>query len=115
MAQSKILYPKVKNPLAMQEMQETVLNPGSERSPREGNGNPLQYSCPENPTDRGAWRATVHVALKSRTQLSNRAWISHMSRDKGPKPTKLTCLESPWSCKESDMTEATEHIQIKIQ
>ena len=36
------------------------LIPGSERSPGEGNGNPLQYSCLENPMDRGAWRATVH-------------------------------------------------------
>ena len=34
--------------------------PGSGRSPREGNGNSLQYSCLENPMDRGAWRATVH-------------------------------------------------------
>ena len=36
--------------------------PGSGRSPGEGNGNPLQYSCLENPTDRGAWQATVGVA-----------------------------------------------------
>ena len=34
--------------------------PGSGRSPGEGNGNPLQYSCPENPMDGGAWWATVH-------------------------------------------------------
>ena len=34
--------------------------PGSGRSPGEGNGNPLQYSCLENPMDRGAWRPTVH-------------------------------------------------------
>ena len=34
--------------------------PGSERSPGEENGNTLQYSCPENPMDRGAWWATVH-------------------------------------------------------
>ena len=34
--------------------------PGSGRSPREGNGNPLQYSCLENPKDRGDWWATVH-------------------------------------------------------
>ena len=34
--------------------------PGSGRSPKEGNSNPLQYSCLENPVDRGAWRATVH-------------------------------------------------------
>ena len=38
--------------------------PGSGRSPGEGNGNPLQYSCLGNPTDRGAWRATVHSIAK---------------------------------------------------
>ena len=37
----------------------------------EGNGNPLQYSCLENPMNRGAWRATVHRVAKSRTQLNN--------------------------------------------
>ena len=36
------------------------LIPGSERSPVKGNGNPLQYSCLENPTDRGAWQGTVY-------------------------------------------------------
>jgi len=41
------------------------------RSPREGNGNPLQYSCLENSMDRGAWWAIVHGVTKSRTQLSN--------------------------------------------
>ena len=45
--------------------------PGSGRSPGEGNGNPLQYSCLGNPMDRGAWGATVHGVAKSRTQLSN--------------------------------------------
>ena len=39
--------------------------PGSGRSPGEGNGNPLQYSCLENPMDRGAWWATVHGVAKS--------------------------------------------------
>ena len=38
---------------------------GSQRSPGEGKGNPLQYSCLENPMDRGAWRATVHGVPKS--------------------------------------------------
>ena len=38
--------------------------PGSGRSPGEGNGNPLQYSCLENPTGRGAWWATVHGVAK---------------------------------------------------
>ena len=44
--------------------------PGSGRSPGEGNGNPLQYSCLENPMDRGAWRATVHGVTKSQTPKS---------------------------------------------
>ena len=46
------------------------LIPRSGRSPGEGQGNPLQYSCLENPMDRGAWRATVHRVTKSRTRLS---------------------------------------------
>ena len=41
------------------------LIPGSGRSPGEGNGYPLQYSCLENPMDRGAWWATVHGIAKS--------------------------------------------------
>ena len=41
--------------------------PGLGRSPGEGNGNPLQYSCLENPMDRGAWRAGIHGVAKSRT------------------------------------------------
>ena len=44
---------------------------GSGRSPGEGNGNPLQYSCLENPMDRGAWLATVHGVAKSWTRLSD--------------------------------------------
>ena len=44
--------------------------PGSGRSPREGNSNPLHYSCLENPMDEGAWWATlVHGVAKSRTRL----------------------------------------------
>ena len=44
--------------------------PGLGRSPGRGNGNPLQYSCLENPMDRGAWWATVHGVAKSQTRLS---------------------------------------------
>ena len=40
------------------------LVPGSGRSPGEGKGNPLQYSCLENPMDRGTWLATVHAVAK---------------------------------------------------
>ena len=49
---------------------EAGLIPGSGRSPGAGNGNPLQYSCLENPMDRGAQEATVHRVSKSWTQLS---------------------------------------------
>ena len=45
--------------------------PGSGRSPGEGNGNPLQYSCLENSMDGGAWWATVHGIAKSQTRLSD--------------------------------------------
>ena len=45
--------------------------PGSGRSHGGGNGNPLQYSCLENPMDRGVWWATVHGVTKSQTRLSN--------------------------------------------
>ena len=45
--------------------------PGSGRSPGGGHGNPLQYSCLENPMDREAWWPTVYEAAKSQTQLSD--------------------------------------------
>ena len=47
-------------------------------SPGKGNGNPLQYSCLENPVDRGAWRATVHGAAKSRTWLKQFSTHRHI-------------------------------------
>ena len=52
--------------------------PGSGRSPGVGNGNPLQYSCLENPMDRGAWWATVHGVAESAVtgQLSTRAYTA---------------------------------------
>ena len=46
---------------------DTGLFPGSGRTPGEGNGNPLQYSCLKNPMDRGAWWATVQSIAKSQT------------------------------------------------
>jgi len=51
---------RVKNiPANAGDIRDTGLIPGSGRSPREGNGNPLQYFCLENSMDRGAWQATV--------------------------------------------------------
>ena len=58
----------VKNlPANAGEAKDSGLIPGWGRSPREGNGNPLQYSCLGNPMDRGAWRATVHGVTESDT------------------------------------------------
>ena len=55
----------VKNLPSMKETR--VQSLGWEDSPRDGNGNPLQYSCLENSMDRGAWRVTVHWVTKSQT------------------------------------------------
>ena len=52
--------------------------PGSGRSPGEGNGNPLQYSCLENPMDGGAWKAAVHGVAEGRTRLSDFTFTFHV-------------------------------------
>ena len=60
----------VKNPPANAgDIRDVGSIPGSGRSPGEGHGNPLQYSCLGNPMDRGASRATVHGVTKSQTRL----------------------------------------------
>ena len=60
----------VKNPPAsVGDIRDVGSIPGSERSPGDGNGNPLQYSCLENPLDRRAWQALVYKVTKSWTQL----------------------------------------------
>ena len=60
-------------------MQETGFNliPGLGRSPGEGDGNSLQYSCLENPTDRGAWQATVHGVTKVGHNLTTKPPHTH--------------------------------------
>ena len=59
------------------------LIPGSGRSPGEGKGNSLQYSCLGNPMDRGAWGATVRGVTKNHTKLMNQvregAWLSELT------------------------------------
>ena len=60
----------VKNPPANAgDIRDTGSIPGSGKSPGEGNGNPLQYSCLENPMDRGAWWATAYNVVESWTRL----------------------------------------------
>ena len=64
----------VKNPhVNAGDVRDSGSTPGSGRSSGGGHGNPLQYSCLEDPMDRGAWQASVHKATKSQTQLSNLA------------------------------------------
>ena len=76
--------------------------PGSGRSSGEGNGNPLQYSCLENPMDRGSWQATVHGVAKSRTQLSDFTSL-HFIQHEGPLEKEMATYSSlvawriPWT------------------
>ena len=56
--------------------------PGLGRSPGEGNGNPVQYSCLGSPMDREAWQATVHGVAKSPTQLSHSTAFSIFKKKK---------------------------------
>ena len=68
----------VKNPLANAgDATDSGLIPGLGRSPGEGNGNPLQYSCLENSMDRGPWQAIVHGAAKSGTRLKRLSMHTH--------------------------------------
>jgi len=60
----------VKNlPANAEDLRDAGSIPGTRRSPGGGHGNPLQYSCLENPMGRGTWQATIHRVAKSRTQL----------------------------------------------
>ena len=56
-------------PANAQDIKDAGSIPGSERSPGEGHVNPVQYSCLENPMNRGTWQATIHRISKSKTQL----------------------------------------------
>ena len=62
------------------DIRDAGLIPGSERSPGGRHGNPLQYSCLENPMDRGAWWATLHRVAESQTQLKQVSMHAHMHR-----------------------------------
>ena len=85
----------------------------------EGNGTPLQYSCLENPMDRGAWWAAVHGVAKSRTRLSDFTFTLHFHALEKEMATHSMFLPGEsqgrrslvgcrlWGRTESDTTEAT--------
>ena len=60
----------------------------------EGSGNPLQYSCLENPVDRGAWWAAVHGVSQSQTRLKRLNMHAHIGEGNG-NPLQYSCLENP--------------------
>ena len=69
-------------------IRDTGLIPELGRSPGGGHGNPLQYSCLENPMDRGAWRATVNGVAKCWTGLNRLSTqMSCLVAELGPQPT----------------------------
>ena len=68
--------------------------PGSGRFPGERNGNPRQYSCLENPMDKGAWWATIHRVAKSQTWLGNQIGAAAESSDKSNAKANLIISDS---------------------
>ena len=62
-------------------MQETQVQFPGQGSPGEGNGNPHQYSCLENPVDRGVWPATVHGVRRVRHDLATKHHHHHITLD----------------------------------
>ena len=84
--------------------------PGLGRSPREGDGKPLQYSCLGNPTDRGDWQATVYGVAKSQTQLSDLTTTIIMSKTSNKQKLRSipqNSLELSWSWKSKQDWEVT--------
>ena len=88
----------IKNPPAnVGDIRDVSSLPGSERVPGGGNGNLLQYSCLENPMDRGAWRATVHGVTRSWARLSDRT-RTHTLLVSGDRLSGSYCTELTSAC-----------------
>ena len=97
------------------------------RASGEGNGNPLQYSCLENPMDGGAWWAAVHGVTRSRIQLSDFTFTFHFHALEKEMATHSVFLPEEsqgwgslvgcclWGRTESDTTDATQQQQTKNQ
>ena len=78
---SQVVIVVKKPPACAGEVKDMDLLPGLGRSPGQGNGYPLQYSCLENPTDRGAWQAMVHRVAKSWVQPKRCSMHAHSLED----------------------------------
>ena len=86
-----------KPPANAGDIRDAGLIPGSGRSPGGGHGNPLQYSCLENPMDRGTWWAAVHKVAKSRTLLKHLSMRTHGRAHKTEKVCRaVSGLRVPW-------------------
>ena len=84
------------------DVRDVGLTPGLGRSPAAGHGSPLQHSCLENPTDGGAWWATVHGVAKSQARLSDLTFAFHfhaLEKEMAPHSStlawKIPCMEEP--------------------
>ena len=75
-------------PANTEDLRDASLVPGSGRYPGGSHNNPLQYSCLENPMDRGTWWATVHGVAKSRTRLSDFTFTVHSTGNYSQYPVK---------------------------
>ena len=85
-------------PLNSGEVRDAGSIPGSGRSPEGGCGNPLQYSCLENPMDRGDWWARVHRVAKSWTQLKQLSMHTCIFYPNKKEATKKIKIQSKNSC-----------------
>ena len=92
--------------------------PGLGRSPGEGNGNPLQYSCLEHPRDRGAWWATVYRVAKSQTQRVKASKFHSLALSSGPRHALHPKASHHWGhssqCRWQKYQESPFHLLIHI-
>ena len=98
----------VKNPPAKcRRHKRCGFNPWSRRSPGDSHGNPLQYSCLENPMDRGAWRTRVQTVIKSQTWLKRLSMHAHTQLSYNSwAPREKDCI-IPGSCPADSLTRAS--------
>ena len=89
-------WQRTKNPPANAgDIRDVGLTPGSQRSPGGGPGNPLQYSCLENPMDRGTWRIMVHRVTNSWTRLKRLSMHAYHRKGSDQLNLKQSVSEEP--------------------